>query len=154
MRALKSFVLVFFIAIAGCGGRVKLDQQSNVATKPGVLSVWAEWVKDKEDKYDIRLNIKNEADNDIIIMLAGIRCYRGNVPGQIKHTFFNTGERTMDFRAGELKTFNLVCRYGTDTKGDFRIVIEKVFDNPANDGRTAGKVIGEKIEWKQPDTGS
>ncbi|HEX4924920.1 MAG TPA: hypothetical protein VFV50_12580, partial [Bdellovibrionales bacterium] len=104
MRALRLLAVVSFVALAGCGGRVKLDQSSNVATKPGVLSVWADWVKDKEDKYDIRLNIKNESDDAIIIMLAGIRCYRGNVPGQIKHTFFNTGERTMDFRAGELKS--------------------------------------------------
>jgi len=148
---MKLWLSLFVLVAAACGGRVKLDPQSNVAKQDGIVSMWAEWVKDKGDKYDIRMNIKNDSDQATIIMLNGLQCYRGQIPGRLKHTFFNTGERTMDFRPGELKTFNLVCVYGSDTKGDFRIVIDRIFENPSGDGRQTGKVVAQKIEWNQPD---
>ena len=65
-----------------------------------------------------------------------------------KHTFFNTGERTIDFKPAEAKTFNLVCRLGAETTGAMRLTIAKVYENQTLDGKTAGKVVASNIEWK------
>jgi hypothetical protein len=137
-----------------CGAtRANLTPEESMMTKEGVLSVNVEWIKDKKKKYDIRLAIHNEANKAIIVKLGDMQCYRGARQGILHHTFFNTGERTIDFSVGQQKVFQMVCDLGTRTKGPYRIVFGKVYDNPSNDGATLGKVISESIEWKANDSG-
>jgi hypothetical protein len=134
------------------GGQLQLAPEQQTMKKDGIISMNVEWVKDKKSKYDIRMQLHNESKGAIIVKLGDMECYRGERQGILRHTFFNTGERTIDFRVGQSKVFQMVCNTGP-AKGPFRIVFGRVFDNPENDGATIGKVISETIEWKANDAG-
>lgn len=148
------YKLINFIALAiiivGCGHK-KIATDDNVAEKKGVLSMWASWVKPKGKKYDMNFHIRNLSSKAIIVKFADVNCYRGAHTGTVKYTFFNTGERTIDMAPGQEKAANMVCSFGGETKGDFKVVIHRVFENPTNDGKTAGKLIGNEISWEQKD---
>ena len=141
--------LLLALLLTGCGGgKATLAPEASTLKKEGVLSMSVEWVKDKKKKFDIRMVIRNEAKYPIIIKLGDMQCYRGERQGMLKHTFFNTGERVIDFRVGEQKIFQMVCDHSMKSDGPFRIVIGRVYDNPTNDGATPDKVIAENIDWK------
>ena len=143
----RFLICLLVLGLTACAGRaIKLGNDTKV-TKDGI-GVWATWLKDKGKKYDVQLNIENGSKNDLIILLSDMSCFRGENRGTLKHTFFNTGERTIDFRVGQMKPFNLVCDYRAKGEGDFKIIISRIFDNPGGDGRTRGKVIGNDLEWK------
>lgn len=154
IRPFKFFAsTICLMALVGCGPKmIALAPEQSAMKKDGVLSMNVEWIKDKKKKYDIRLSIRNEAKSPIIIKLGDMQCFRGARQGTLRHTFFNTGERTIDFRLGEQKTFQMVCDLGVPTVGGFKIVFGRVFDNPANDGVTLGKMISESVEWKADET--
>lgn len=152
VRLALATVLTAFLA--GCGAKkVDLTPAEAQMKKDGVLSMNVEWVKDKKKKYDIRMTIRNEAKSPIIVKLGDMQCFRGERQGVLRHTFFNTGERTIDFRIGEQKVFQMVCDLGQKTEGPFKIVFGRIYDNPSNDGATIGKVISESVEWKANDAG-
>jgi len=134
-------------AFFGCGAkRVRIEEKQ--VTKNDIVSFNVTTLKDKGKTYDIMMSVQNVSDKDIIIMLNDMQCFKGNLQGELKHTFYNTGERTIDFRKGQLKNFKMVCRLGDKTKGDYRILVSRIFDNPGADGETKGKVIGSNIEVK------
>jgi hypothetical protein len=149
---MKRLLVFAFIGtlFAGCGH--KIVNPGNVATgKDKVLSAYAGWVKDKGKKYDLDFHLRNDSDKPIIVFLADLTCMRGDVQGVLKHTFFNTGERTINIRPGAEKSSNMVCNLGTKTKGDFKITVKNVFSNPSGDGVNAGQVIAKDITWTQAD---
>ncbi len=148
----RALLILVSLAFAACGSsRVKPDKSTQIV-KEGVAAIWVAWVKDKGDKYDVNMNIHNDStEKGMIIFLSDMTCKRGSMPGKLRHTFFNTGERTIDFRPRETKSFNLVCDTHNDQKGDFTIHFAKIYDNPSLDGKTTGKVIAENLEWRQPD---
>lgn len=136
-----------FLLSACAGKKISMGDQTKVSKGP--VTVYSSWVKDKGKKYDVQFHIANEGQTAFIIMLNDITCWRGNTRGELKHTFFNTGERTIDIRAGQQKTMNLVCNHhNEDPKGGYSIQINKVYDNPGGDGVTRGKVIANDIEWR------
>ncbi|MGE4132787.1 MAG: hypothetical protein AB7F86_14175 [Bdellovibrionales bacterium] len=149
-KLLATSILSIVIVNAGCASKQKLEGRYTTR-QPGVVSVWANWVKDKGKKYDLQLAIANDANEPIIVMLGEMACYRGGQRGTLRHTFFNTGERTIDFRPKELKTFNMVCQIGTDAEGDFKIEIGNIYENPTGDGKTTGKTMAQGISWTAPD---
>src|SRR4051794_17629104 len=68
----------------------------------GVMTMTVAWIKDKSKKFDINVTIRNDNNTSgIIIFLHDMGCQRGGVTGSLKHTFFNTGERTIDFRPNQ-----------------------------------------------------
>lgn len=69
----------------------------------------------------------------------------------IRPTFFNTGEKTIQLGPRQSKAFNTVCQMSSRAKGDYTVTVAKIFDNPTRDGRQAGKVIGENLVWRQSD---
>lgn len=140
--------LSFILSVCSYAGRIDISPEGNRLTKAGIVSLWADWIKNKGEKYDIGFHIRNEGEKPIIIMLRGMRCYRGGGEGELKHTFFNTGEKTIDFRAGETKKFTLVCEIGEKYKGDYRIVVGRVYENTGGDGKTLGKVLAKDVDWK------
>lgn len=145
---MKYLIILLLIFSSACSSRKKLESVSNKVEAKDAIRLWANWVKDKGKKYDVQLAIENIHKSDIIIYLKDIRCFRGNSSGQFKHTFFNTGERTIDFVIDEVKEFNLVCRLNAEgEKGPYKIVIEKVYSNPSQDGKSRGEVIAENIQW-------
>lgn len=145
----KYFLFFLFALSIGCSSKKVLDH-NNAVSKTGVVKVWANWVKDKGKKFDIQFVVENLSDKGIIIYLNDIQCARGKRTGRIKHTFFNTGERTIDFRGGEIKQFNLVCTIGAKADGPFNMRVVKVYDNPEEDGESRGKVIAQNIVWSTP----
>lgn len=125
----------------------------NVTTAKGVVSIWGAWIEDDGDKFDVNVHIRNEdPDKGIIVYLKDMRCKRGARGGELKYTFFNTGERTIDLKGGEEKNFNMVCRYQVDEKGDFEFSVSRVYENRWSDGKTVGAVIAKDLVWKHPYT--
>lgn len=141
-------VALSLLSFMACGGKKIVMTEGNTAKADGVMAMTVAWVKDKGKKYDIRLSLTNEREEPVIVFLSDIGCFKGNLKGEAKHTFFNTGERTIDFNPGESKTFNLVCRLSAENSGATRINIARVYDNPSGDGKTTGKVIARNIDWK------
>jgi hypothetical protein len=137
----------FCLVLCSCSGKKIILENGNKVSKEGV-SVWANWIKEKGKKFDVEIGITNGSNKDIIIMLGDMDCSRGTSSGALKHTFFNTGERTIDFRVGQTKSFRMVCDYRTNVQGPFKIVVRRVFENPGGDGRAKGTVLTENIEWK------
>lgn len=129
-----------------------IPDPANQMTAKDVVTISVPWIKDKGSKFDINLNIHNDdGDKGIIIFLSDLGCQRGKVRGELKHTFFNTGEKTIDFKPNETKTFTLVCRVAGETRGDFKLSVAKVYGNPSMDGKTVSKVIAKDLSWIQSD---
>ena len=147
MKYLIGFSLMV-LAFAGCTSRHELVAEQNKVTRPNVISVSADWISDKGKKYDLGFNVHNEHNKGIIILLKEFRCFKGKTEGVVKHAFFNAGERTIDFRQGQMKQFKLVCTAKGEPGGEFKIIISKVYENPNDDGKTTGKVLAQNIEWK------
>lgn len=144
-------VASWFLTLAACGS-AQIHPETATVTPNKVIDMKANWVKDKSKKWDIELAMTNKSEKDIIIMLSDLQCSRGNTNGMLHHTFFNTGERTIDFHKSQTKIFRLVCDTGTPTEGDFKIVINRIYDNPSADGTTKGKVVGDRITWSYSKT--
>ena len=140
------------VLLTACGGSSQIKPGSDeIVSKPGVLSVQVNWVKDKKTKYDLNISLRNDSTGGIIVFLSDLQCNRGDVAGKFRHTFFNTGERTIDFHPGQMKNFNAVCDLNTKSTGDYVITVKKVYANDSLDGKTAGKVIAEDIVWHGKD---
>lgn len=146
------FALVLFVTAtqAFAADRLMIDPSNKIVDK-GVVTVAIPWLKDKGDKYDINLSIHNENDEKgMIIFLSDLGCKRGGVAGQLKHTFFNTGERTIDFRPGQTKEMTLVCKTEGSKSGAFELTVAKVYANPTLDGKTVGKILARNLNWQFP----
>jgi hypothetical protein len=142
------FLPLLLAAVLGaCSSKqlIPVNDETVRMTPNPVLYASVAWVKAEAGKYDFELVLRNQADVGIIIFLGEMQCYRGERPGTLKHTFFNTGERTIDLRSGEAKELKLVCRHGEGATGDFRVKFPKVYANPNNDGATTGKVIARDL---------
>lgn len=148
MKKARIGLLLAFVGMFafGCGGkRTNIKVDSDKTSKSEYLQMDVDWVKVKGSKFDIQLRIQNISQKDIIVMLNDMSCGRGDVAGSLKHTFFNTGERTIDFRIGQSKSFRLVCRMGGNGQGPFFIDIARVYDNPTADGARRGDVLGKSM---------
>lgn len=145
---MKRSIAVFFVFVSCVcfAGKIEIPGGKRV-TRAGVISIAAPWVKDKGKKFDIGVSLTNESKQSIIVMLGDLHCKRGNLDGVLHHTFFNTGERTIDLTPGQNKSFNMVCDVHEATRGDYRVTIGRVFANPANDGKTKGEVLATNVEW-------
>ncbi|HMN67136.1 MAG TPA: hypothetical protein PKC28_01225 [Bdellovibrionales bacterium] len=145
------FIALAFALTAQAAEKFAPDPE-NVMTKKDVVTFSVPWIKDKGAKWDFQLNVHNEnPEKGMIVFLSDISCKRGKVVGVVKHTFFNTGERTMDFKPNERKEFKLVCRTEGAERGDFVLSVRKVYDNPSMDGKTVGKSVAENLTWNQND---
>lgn len=143
---LRILLALAVVSTMGCASRRQLSQD-NADSKNNTIKVWANWVKNKGKKFDIQFAMENLTDKHIIVKLREVQCARGKTTGRIKHTFFNTGERTMDFMPNEMKQFNLVCHIGSKASGPFNMRIVNVYDNPSGDGSTVGKPIVKNVIW-------
>ena len=134
-------IFVSFLLTTTCSSYIR---SSASATAPGIMEAKVLWLKDKSrvGKFDFALSLTNESDKGVIIFLTDIACSKGGVNGDIKHTFYNTGERTIDFKPGQTKKFNLVCRLPQLTDNNqFIVKIKRISEDLNNDGRDAGKVL-------------
>lgn len=141
-------ILAVLLSPRAHAGKVELGESDNKVTKAGVITLSADWLKDKGKKYDIAFRMKNEHKTGIIVRLDDMRCYRGETEGVLKHTFFNVGERTIDMRPGQLKKFTMVCHVGDKSVGTYRIVVGHVYENASGDGRSLGKALAQDVTWQ------
>jgi len=132
---------------SGCASRKAVMAQD---VKGATMAMNVFWIKDKGNKYDLKLSLKNTTNTPTIVYLHDLECFKNNVRGELKHTFFNTGERTIDFKSGQMKSFNMVCNLGGDVRGkDFKIAVSTIYDNPSGDGKSSGKKVDGPIVWEQ-----
>ena len=142
-------VLSATFLLLACSHQVELKAEQTRVEAQG-LALQVNWLKDKGKKYDVELGITNNTGKDIVFQLGDMSCFRGTQQGMLKHTFFNTGERTIDFRSGQAKIFRLVCTLGNVAEGEYMIKIHNIRENPNGDGSSTGKLLIKSIAWKAP----
>jgi hypothetical protein len=143
----RFFFPIVVAGLAGCASSAIKDGNYTM-TKNDLVQIQVDWIKDKGTKFDVEMKVTDISKHDIIFLLREMSCFKGETRGVLEHTFFNTGERTIDFHSGQLKQFRMVCDIGTKSEGEFRFVIGKIYDNPGGNGETKGDVLAENIEWK------
>lgn len=144
-------MIVVFLLLTACGSSKKVNDPQNFATMKGIITVWAEWVKDKGRRVDSEFHIRNDSDKFIIVLFHDMTCSKGDRTGTLKYTFFNTGERTIDLGPGQTKSANMVCNFPASVKGPLKVSISKVFENPSKDRATPGKLVASDVIWMQKD---
>jgi hypothetical protein len=153
MRSKSSFLLalpVLFGATACGAPQIPVGGDYQVSGRE-LVRISADWIKNKNDSFDVQLNLENESNRYLVIFFNTMGCMRGPVPGQLAHTFFGAGERKIDLVPRERKAFTLVCKLdGVEQRGDYVITIGTVCDNPTGDGATAGDVLARDLEWRVP----
>lgn len=148
MRIKYLVTLIFLVGFAmpAQSARDKVMFDSAAATAKGIMEARVQWIKDKKNKFDFELVLTNLTESGLIVYLHDISCKKGKVVGEAKHTFFNTGERTMDFKPGQSKKFKLVCKLGVEEFSDKYVVgVRRVSSNPNFDGKTVGKLLAKDL---------
>ncbi len=151
MRA-SAGLLASLLLLAGCAiNHTSLVPEDNKVTSGGVLAVWSDWIVEKGDKFDVQLHFQNLSKKAIVFFAHDISGAKGDSPGRIGFPVFGIGERTVDLGPGEIKSMVLSCKHGPGT-GDFKIAVNKVFENPTGDGKTPGQEIASGVEWVLPES--
>lgn len=141
------FVALLIVSYGICA--LSWDKVSGVkVTQKGVATAEAQWIKDKDDKYDVSMKLTNDTAGTILLFAGDAKCSRGSDSNGAVD--IHSDRRTIDLRSKESRTILITCRLTPKTKikGDFSITF-KVFDNPTSDSNTPGKVLAEKMVWKQ-----
>jgi hypothetical protein len=126
--------------------RFDLDE---VVRMDGVMSVKIAKLHDKYKKgrFDMTVEVTNLHPNSIVFYYGEIRCFREGAPGKLDYPFFGAGERAVDFKPHETKTFQYTCKTERqDEPGrQFRLVYGRIFENPSNDGVTSGRQLAPEF---------
>ena len=130
--------------------KLDFNEEKYKVTRPNIAKVSVEWIKNKGKKFDVHLSIENLADFPIIMMLSDFKCSKSGHTAALRHTHWNMGERTIDFKTGESKDFTMVCPHGEvdEKEPEYKINIQRVDSNKSGDGKTTGQIIAKDIEWK------
>ena len=142
------------VSLSSSIGFAKSAQQlENNEVKAGdAISVWASSVKDKDKKYDLSFNLRNLSTTDgLLVMFPDMSCKRGEVKGNLRYPTFGSKGNTLALKPEETKNFTVVCDLPTEVKGEYSIILGKVYANPSNDGYTQGKVLADTVVWKTSD---
>lgn len=144
---------ILFIFLAACAHE-NYNLSENYSSYPNLFKVWATHIKDKGRKYSVDFNMRNESKEPLIVNLSDIKCYKGNILGElnrhIRGARQGVGEKIIDLGPGETKSFELLCDFNHNKvkQGNFSIIIERIFDNPPGDHKTSGKVLARELTWK------
>ena len=145
MKKVTLFMFITLFTSMVFAGRA-IELQKKAVTKANI-SAWVSKVKDKGKKFDFTFHLKNKGEKFVIVMLHDITCYRGKKGGVVKHTFFNTGERTIDLMPNQLKKFKMLCKIGEKSQGKYKIVVKSIYSNPSRDGKHTGKEVAKNLTW-------
>jgi hypothetical protein len=150
MKLFVSILAVF--SVSSAADQMFRPGPDNKMEAKGIVTVEIPWINDEGDSYDVQFRVTNDNDDKgMIIFMSDLSCKRGNVTGRLKYTFFNAGERTIDFKPGETKEFKMVCKTEDHKKGDFKLNIARIYNNPSLDGKTVGKIIAKGLSFTQSD---
>src|SRR5947207_813812 len=145
----KKLAIVASLVAGSCAFAFGWDKVEGVGkvSKPGVVTAAAEWMKDKDDKYDVNMKLSNLSDKTILLFVSDMKCSRGSdKSGNVDP---HQDNRTIDLRPGESRSVVMTCRLASkEIRGDFAITM-KVFENPTGDSKTPGKVLADALVWKQ-----
>lgn len=152
-------ILLFMPLFSSCVSKTTVvDLQDDLSSQPsGTLQISADYLKYHPRVWVGHFTFENIHDGSVVLEYRDIRCYMGNEEGRIRHDRkFNIGERTIDFSRKQVKQLKLKCLFDhAAPAGNIRLVINQIYDNPANDGgRTKGKILAKDFEWIYPVTGS
>lgn len=136
----KALLLSALFASACFAGKTDISPEGNKVTVPGLITVYASWVKDKGEKYDVGFHIKNESESNFIIQLKDAHCYRGKTIGELKDS------KKLALRSGQMKEQSLTCVV-PDKSGEYSITLGKIYENSTGDGETLGKVLAKEVKW-------
>lgn len=148
---MKSVWLLCFLSFTACKTTYNLSE--NYASFPNVMKVWATTIENKKKKYTIDFSLRNESQKDVVVNLTDLKCYKGSALGEFTHPLkfmhHSLGEQHINLKAGETKSFQLLCDFRRPMgPGDYIIVVERIYENPNGDGKTLGKVLGKDLTWK------
>jgi hypothetical protein len=130
----------------GCASKNRVSVGGTPVKAGNIMEARVNWLKDKKDKFDFNLSLQNTSDKGVIIYLNDISCMKGTSTGEVKHTFFNTGERTIDFRPGQMKEFKLVCILGHEVPDNsFKVIVKRINEDQFGNGTTAGKILARNL---------
>ncbi len=148
MRAYVLGLALLSSVFAGCAHGREFAVPYEPVRERGVVSIWVNHLEDDGDKFDVKLNVKNDSSGWVIVRSEDIRMLRGDVECRVKHANFGIGERVIDIAPGQTKTAALVGVLPGLVDGPYRVVVAKVYANPPGDGRALGEVVAEGLEWK------
>jgi len=148
---LLGLAVAFTLGTACTGRKFDLSPEEAV-TKPGIVKITGKKLTDKGKKFNIDTEITNLRErSSIVFHLHAMSCYKGEHRGVVEHAFVGIGERSINILPKQMKAFNFLCNFGKQVvpdKGDYRLVITNVYDNPNNDGLTTGKILAKEVVWK------
>lgn len=137
------------VVSSGCAQRTQLIRNENMVQVDGLMSMWGTWLKDKDDKVDVRINIANDASHGLLIRLRDIHCSRGERWGDVKLLGAPKDAATLHFYPDEKFTFTMVCEFADDPVGDFRVLVGAIFEEPDKAPGVA-ELIASDVEWSIP----
>lgn len=141
--------VLFLSSLAGCYSRARLIRDENEVVVEELASVWGSWIKDKDEKYDLLLNIENQASHGIVIPVRHLRCMRGRRFGELRVHGRHGHRRAIHLYPGEVETVVVTCQLANgDITGDFRILVGHIFQTPA---RGPKDLMATDIEWVIPE---
>ncbi len=155
MRAwLLGLALSLLPLLTGCAGGRAFAVPYEPVTRAGVISVWVHHLEDFGDRFDVKLNMRNESAGTLIVRADDLRMFRGDTQCQVKAGRFNIGEemilgaRIFDIKPGETRTAGITGQLPTVVTGPFRVIVAEVWSNPTADGRAMGEIVARDLEWK------
>ncbi|MEZ4240640.1 MAG: hypothetical protein R3F59_31710 [Myxococcota bacterium] len=120
----------------------KLLAPLNQVTAGETLTVAAERIEPQNDHYTVFLKLTNQsADRALMMSHDELQCWWGPSQAMLKHATFGIGERRIDLRPGESKTFPMNCMTGARGTGDFKVNILHVYDD------STGDLLLDDVSW-------
>ncbi len=149
IKAVVALMVVVFVS--GCGHRTRLIRQENEVYVEGLVSVWGTWVKDKDKKLDLRLNIENAAPVAILIPTRGIKCSKGERWGELELLGRFRHSRRLLLHPGETRKLVMVCHLARGgIEGELRILFQHIFEDPLQRADGVAQLMATDVEWVVP----
>ena len=133
------FLVIF--ATSGCARRLPVAGKT-VQSSFGVTA-WLGFLKDKKEKFDIGVKLRNERSETVIINTNDVHCSRGSMTGVMRDGFEHANQ-TITLRAGVTREWVVICELGSPGAGDFRFVIDRVYRQNPQTG-LQGTVLGGPV---------
>jgi hypothetical protein len=151
-KAIFVFGMMSCLLFVGCSTGKRLKRDENIVTVNGI-SLSADRIKKKKDKYFVDLNLVNDSENAVVFELKKAQCFRGNSTGTLKRAFWNAGVKTFQLESHQRKAFRAVCEHGKGDIGEYRVRFPYSTGVQAAD-QAKNKEKSEQefsIEWKYSD---
>ncbi len=143
-------IIAVCLFVSACGHKKINTTGAETGGKKGLLTMSADWVKDKRIRYEANFLMRNESTQDISITLDDLECSKGEQQGTISGKgFVNDSEKMIRINQGQIKRFLLICDHGVKAEGPFVIRLNRVYNNSNNEnkGTKAAKVIAKDLIW-------